>query len=70
MKTLLNDNIIVIRPTDKGSGNVIMNTENYTNKLEKEMKDNGTYAEVTEDKTKRLRTKLKNQSNKYTRTGG
>ena len=69
MKTLLNDSSIVIRPADKGSGIVIMNTEDYTNKLEKEMKDNGTYAEVTEDKTKRLRTKLKNWSNKYTRTG-
>ena len=44
MKTLLNDNGIVIRPADKDSGIVIMNTEDYTNKPEKEMKDNGTYA--------------------------
>ena len=59
MKTLLNDSSIVIRPADKGSGIVIMNTEGYTHTLEKEMKDNGTYVEVTEDNTKRLRTKLK-----------
>ena len=51
MKTLLNYNSIVIRPADKSSGIVIMNTEDYTNKLEKEM-DNSTYAEVIEDKTK------------------
>ena len=69
MKTCLKDSSIVIRPADKGSGIVILNTEDYTNKLEKEMKDNGTYAEVTEDKTNRLRTKLKNWSNKYTKTG-
>ena len=59
MKTLLNYSSIVIRPADKGSGIVIMNTEDYTNKLEKEMKDNGTYAEVTEDKTKKIENKVK-----------
>ena len=59
MKTHLNDSGIVIRPADKGSGIVIMNTEDYTNKLEKEMKDNGTYAEVTEDKTKKIENKVK-----------
>ena len=46
MKKLLNDSSIVIRPADKGLGIVIMNTEDYTNKLEKEMKDNGTYAQL------------------------
>ena len=70
MKTLLNDSSIVIRAADKGSDIVIMNTaEDYTNKLEKEMKDNDTYAEVTEDKTKKIENKVKNWSNKYTRTG-
>ena len=59
MKTLLNDSSIVIRPADKGSGIVIMNMEDYTNKLEEEMKDNGTYAGVTEDKTKKIENKFK-----------
>ncbi|CAC5402835.1 unnamed protein product [Mytilus coruscus] len=43
MRKLLYDESIVIRPSDKSSGVVIMNTEDYKLKVEKELNNNDTY---------------------------
>jgi len=43
MKTLLDDNNIVIRPADKGSGIVVVDTADYVMNMEKEMNDKESY---------------------------
>ena len=45
LKELLYDESIVIRPSDKSSGIVILNRSEYENEINNELKDNGTYKE-------------------------
>ncbi|XP_052212148.1 uncharacterized protein LOC127831197 [Dreissena polymorpha] len=59
IKELLNDDDIVIRPADKGSGIVIMDREDYVKKLKCEMSDSDTYVDVTDDKTRMVENKVK-----------
>ncbi|XP_052212044.1 uncharacterized protein LOC127831095 [Dreissena polymorpha] len=59
LKELLNDDEIVIRPADKGSGIVVMDSTDYIQKLKGEISDSDTYAEVTDDKTKSVQNKVK-----------
>ncbi|MGH0131312.1 UNVERIFIED_CONTAM: hypothetical protein FKN15_045536 [Acipenser sinensis] len=47
---LLNDDDIMIRPADKGSGIVIMNTDDYMKSVECELNNTDTYEEVKSNK--------------------
>ena len=58
MKELLNDDDIVIRPADKGSGIVVMDTHDYVTKLNDEMANNTTYKQVATDNTTTVQNKV------------
>ena len=49
--SLLNNADIVIRPADKGSGIVILDKDDYVNKLQKEMDDCDAYKKTERDTT-------------------
>jgi len=51
MQELLNDDDIVIRPADKGSGINVMDTKDYVTKLNDKMANNTTYKHVAADNT-------------------
>ncbi|XP_058872877.1 uncharacterized protein LOC117966565 isoform X1 [Acipenser ruthenus] len=50
MTELLNDDDIMIRPADKGSGIVIMNTDDYMKSVQCELNNTDTYEEVKSNK--------------------
>ena len=54
LKELLSDDTIVIRQTDKGSGVVVLDREDYIEKLNAELKDSKTYKQTDEDLTKQI----------------
>ena len=56
---LISDNDIVIRPADKGSGIIIMNTKDYLSKLDQEVGDGTTYRPVEDDQTSRVHREVK-----------
>ena len=58
MRDLLNDDDIVIRPADKGSGIVIMDTIDYVEKLNEEMKNNTTYQKVENNNISTVQNKV------------
>ncbi|CAC5409083.1 unnamed protein product [Mytilus coruscus] len=59
MRELLYDTSIVIRPSDKSSGVVIMNTEDYKLEVEKELNNNDTYKAIDKDVTQKYENKVK-----------
>ncbi|CAC5381979.1 unnamed protein product [Mytilus coruscus] len=59
MRELLYDESIVIRPSDKSSGVVIMNTEDYRLEVEKELNNNDTYKATDKDLTQKNENKVK-----------
>ncbi|CAC5385529.1 unnamed protein product [Mytilus coruscus] len=59
MRELLYDTSIVIRPSDKSSGVVIMNTEDYKLEVEKELNNNDTYKAINKDLTQKNENKVK-----------
>ncbi|CAG2200706.1 unnamed protein product [Mytilus edulis] len=59
MRELLYDTSIVIRPSDKSSGVVIMNTEDYKLEVEKELDNNDTYTAIDKDLTQKNENKVK-----------
>lgn len=69
MREILNDNTIVIRPADKGSGIVVMDADKYTDNLEQEVKDSDTYEEVDTDLTQKIRNKVKKLVNEMHKSG-
>ena len=62
LRELLYDDYIVIRPSDKSSGVVIMNISDYETEVHDELKDNGTYKEIKEDLTTKIEKKIKKMS--------
>jgi hypothetical protein len=69
MTDLVKDTSIVIRPQDKGSGVVILNTESYNAQIEQELNDSTTYMEVDKDPTPSINSKIKRQVNRMARCG-
>ena len=69
MKELLTDQSIVIRPADKGSGIVIMDTDKYVDQVEKEMINSTSYCEVKDDKSKQITNKIKKLINEMHKKG-
>ena len=62
--SLLNNEDIVIRPADKGSGIVILDKDDYINKLQKEMTGSAAYVETEKDLTHETMKKIKKLVNK------
>ena len=54
IQRLIRDESIVIRPADKGSGIVILDTDDYLSKLEQKVHDDATYKSITGDKTSQV----------------
>ena len=59
MKSLMNDDSIIIRPADKGSGIVIMDTEEYVRRVEQDLEKNDTYIQIDKDPTDSVSTKVR-----------
>ncbi|MES9884726.1 MAG: GIY-YIG nuclease family protein [Sedimenticola sp.] len=69
MRELLMDDSIVIRPADKGSGVVVIDTVDYTKQLIHEVQDSDTYTRVNEDLTKQINTKVRKLVNRMYKEG-
>ena len=66
---LLNNEEIIIRPADKGSGIVVLDKEDYINKLQGEMTGSASYVEAEKDMTEETNKKLKKMVNKMYKEG-
>ena len=66
---LLKDEEIIIRPADKGSGIVVMNTSDYFDGLRKEVNDPSTYRPTESDQTPLVHKKVKILADKLLRKG-
>lgn len=69
IQELLRNDGIVIRPADKGSGVVIMDTAEYVRKLEDGMEDSDTYDAVDNDTTRGVQNKVKKVTDKLYKKG-
>lgn len=69
MRELLHDHSIIIRPADKGSGIVVMDTNKYVDQLESEMINSASYDEVKEDRSKQITNKIKKLVNSMHKKG-
>ena len=59
LKRLPDDDKIVIRPADKGSGIVFLNSEDYWHRLQEEVGDSSTYRQTEGEQTKAVSKKVK-----------
>ncbi|CAG2204322.1 unnamed protein product [Mytilus edulis] len=69
LKDILQDDDIVIRPADKGSGIVVINKEEYFKKLEEEITNNDTYSETEQNTTHQITKKVKSLVNRMKKEG-
>ncbi|CAG2190284.1 CFT1 [Mytilus edulis] len=69
LKDILQDDDIVIRPADKGSGIVVINKEEYFKKLEEEITNNDTYSETEQNTTHQITKKVKSLVNRMKKRG-
>ena len=69
IQELVMDNSIIIRPADKGSGIAIIDTDEYINKIEKELQDTTTYKQTDRDITKDVAKKAEKIVNRLHRNG-
>ena len=68
MELMINRDV-VIRPADKGSGVVVMNTSDYWDKLRKEVNDSSTYRPTEGDQSKIVHKKVKQLADRMYRQG-
>ena len=59
LKELMNDDSIIIRPADKGSGIVVMETSQYIEQVQKDIHNNSTYSTTDKDLTTTVSNKVK-----------
>jgi len=59
MKDLLEDNSLIIRPSDKGSGIVVLDTEKYRDDIEKDLLDASTYKQINENTIQKTENQMK-----------
>ena len=59
LRDLMNDESIVIRPADTGSGIIVMDKEDYVNKVKEDINNNSTYKKIGKDGTTTLSNKVK-----------
>ena len=64
MKTLREDENILVLPADKGKCLVVMDTEEYIAKMEEKLSDQSTYKQIEKDPTEELKMALSNHLNK------
>ena len=64
MKTLREDEKILVLPADKGKCLVVMDKEEYIRKMEEKLSDQSTYKQIDKDPTEKLKTELSNHLNK------
>lgn len=69
MRELLHDQSIIIRPADKGSGIVVMDTNKYVDQLENKMINSASYDRVKVDKSKQITNKIKKLINNIYKKG-
>ena len=69
MKSLLQDNDIIIRPADKGSGIVVMDTQKYIDGLEEEMLKSNSYEQTVADKYQETEKLVKKTVNRMYKNG-
>ena len=67
MKSLLYDDSIIIRPADKGSGIVIMDTQKYKEGLEEEIHKGNSYEQTDADTYRETEKLVKNTVNRMHR---
>ena len=56
---LLEDNSIIIRPSDKGSGIVVLDTDEYRDDIEKDLLDASTYKQINENTIQKTENQIK-----------
>ena len=59
LKSLMNDEDIVIRPADKGSGIVVMDRKDYISKVTTDLNENDSYKKLPKDTTTTVTNKVK-----------
>ncbi|VDI19835.1 Hypothetical predicted protein [Mytilus galloprovincialis] len=69
IKDILQDDDIVIRPEDKGSGKVVIKKEEYFKKLEEDITNNDIYCETEQNTTHQITKKVKSLVNKMKKEG-
>ena len=69
MKSLLQDDDIIIRPADKGSGIVVMDTQKYIEGLEEEMFKSESYEKTEAPKYQETEKLVKKTVNKMYKNG-
>lgn len=69
LKALLNDTSIVIRPADKGSGVVVVDTDDYIRNLEAEVQGSDSYKETNGEGLMTAEKAVKSIANKMMRDG-
>ena len=69
IKELLDDNGIVIKPADKGSGITIIDTKDYRDMIFQELSDSSTYKQTSEDLTKKITNKINRTVNDLFKRG-
>ena len=69
LKDLLSDASIVIRPADKGSGIVVIDTEEYVKKIETEVSNDRTYIPTEGDGLTNAEKRVKKVANKMEKDG-
>ena len=69
IKELLDDNEIVIRSADKGSGITIIDTKDYRDMIFQELSDSSTYKQTSEDHTKKITNKINRTVNDLFKRG-
>ena len=68
LTTLAKDQSIVILPSDKGRATVILNTEDYKDKLQQLLKD-GSYQKLKRDPTKKIERRINDDLRTFERQG-
>jgi hypothetical protein len=56
---LLENNSIIIRPSDKGSGIVVLDTDEYRDDIEKDLLDASTYKQINENTIQKTENQIK-----------
>ena len=59
LKSLMNNDNIVIRPADKGSGVVVMDKDDYITKVETDLNNNKSYDKLKQDRSTSMMNKVK-----------